>query len=230
MKTATWGDLHGHDNWKKMNPTDYDLIVFLGDYVDSLVLDDKTIITNFHDVISLKKKYPKKVKLLIGNHETSYLYPDYRASGYRHSTANEICTLLTENAGLFQIAHQHRNYLWTHAGIHQGFFDLKIKSRIADSDTDLAFTLNRLYLEGFPPIFEIGPQRMGSRKNIGGPLWLDKSLIITKPMKGYHQIIGHTHVKTIKHYQPYHNDPNTTVTICDCVEYGDGSFYELEIE
>ena len=105
MKTVTWGDLHGHDNWKITNPADYDLIIFLGDYVDSHVLDDKTIITNFNEIIRFKKKYPHKVKLLIGNHETSYLLPAYRASGYRPSIADEIIKSLTENAGLFQVAY-----------------------------------------------------------------------------------------------------------------------------
>ncbi len=131
-----------------MNPVDYDLIIFLGDYVDSFVLDDKSIISNFREIIRLKKKYPKKVKLLIGNHETSYLFPAYRASGYRPSMAKIVVKLLTQNAGLFQLAYQLGNILWTHAGIHQGFYDLKIKSGIIDSDIDLAATLNRLYLEG----------------------------------------------------------------------------------
>ena len=230
MKTITIGDLHGRRTWKNIHPDDYDLIVFLGDYVDSLWVDSTTILDNFKEVIGFKKSHPQKVRLLIGNHETSYLFPASRASGYRPGMADEVCELLTTNAGLFQIACQYRNYLWTHAGIHQGFYDHKIKSRIVESDPDLAFTLERLYLESYPPIFEIGPQRMGSSKIIGGPLWLDKSLIITKPLKGYHQIIGHTRVETIRQYRPYHNDPDTSVTICDCVEYGDGSFYKLEIE
>ncbi|MBK6966908.1 MAG: hypothetical protein IPH20_24150 [Bacteroidales bacterium] len=60
MKTITIGDLHGRRTWKNIHPDDYDLIVFLGDYVDSLWVDSTTILNNFHDIIGFKKSHPQK--------------------------------------------------------------------------------------------------------------------------------------------------------------------------
>jgi len=73
MKILTIGDLQGLPDWKKANPEDFDLIIFLGDYLDSPIVKDKDMITNLKEIISLKKKNPEKVKLLLGNHEISYL-------------------------------------------------------------------------------------------------------------------------------------------------------------
>jgi len=228
LKTITIGDIHGLDSWKRITPDDYDLIVFLGDYVDSFTISDGPMMANFHEIIRFKKSYPDKVILLLGNHEASYLDRMYRATGFRPSIRDEVMLLLRVNAHLFQVAYQYRNYLWSHAGIHQGFFDLKIKPQISGSDQNLASTLDRLYHEKYYPIFEAGPERGGSSKNIGGPLWLDKSQVIAKPLKGFHQIVGHTPVNSIEQYQPYPSDPDTSVTFCDCLERGDGSFYELD--
>lgn len=35
MKTLTIGDLHGLPHWKRIDSEQYDVIIFLGDYVDS---------------------------------------------------------------------------------------------------------------------------------------------------------------------------------------------------
>jgi hypothetical protein len=182
---------------------------------------------NFHEIVGFKKAFPQKVVLLVGNHELSYIDPLYRVTGFRRNIEKDVLSLLTENAHLFQVAFQHKNYLWTHAGIHQGFYDLKIIPKILKSDVDLASTLERLYHENYPPIFEIGPERGGNSQNIGGPLWLDKSVLQSKPLKGFHQIVGHSPVSTIEECLPYLTDPDTSVTFCDCLERGDVRFFEL---
>jgi hypothetical protein len=53
--------------------------------------------------------------------------------------------------------------------------------------------------------------------------------LLEKPLQGYHQIVGHTPVKTIEHYLPFEDDPDTSVTLCDSIAQGDKSFYTLEI-
>ncbi len=229
MKIITIGDIHGLDNWKAVVPEKFDKIIFLGDYLDSFNVGDEQMIKNFSEIITFKKQWFKKVILLYGNHEASYLNPKYRATGYRPSIAKMAEEMLSRHREYFILAWQYKNYLWSHAGIHQGFYDYRIKSSILENDANLAFTLQRLFEEGHPPIFEVGYERGGGRKNTGGPLWLDKKLLIKKPLRGYHQVAGHSPVNTIKHYFPYPNDPETSVTLCDCLEWGDGKFYELEI-
>jgi len=84
--------------------------------------------------------------------------------------------------------------------------------------------------EKYEPLFEIGYERGGMRNEIGGPFWIDRHALLKNTLKGYHQIVGHTPVKTIKVFRPNPTtDPNTSVTFCDCIEHGDGSFYEIEI-
>jgi predicted phosphodiesterase len=225
LKTLTIGDIHGLPDWKKVNPADFDVIIFLGDYVDSY-----TIVDNLEEIISFKNAFQQKVKLLIGNHENSYLFRQFRTTGYRYTIAEQITTILEINISLFQVAWQHENFLWTHAGIHSDYYNQKIASRVMETDECLATTLERLFKEVYAPLFEIGPERGGwNDKSNGGPFWLDSSRFIKNPLRGYHQIVGHSPVKTIEYYEPYENDKNTSVTLCDCLEWGDGSFYRLEI-
>jgi hypothetical protein len=230
MKTLTIGDIHGLPDWKKINPADFDVIIFLGDYVDSYTIEDKAVLDNLEEIISLKNAFQKKVKLLIGNHENSYLFRQYRATGYRYTIAEQVTTILKNNISLFQVAWQYQNYLWTHAGIHTEYYNQKIAPGVRETDESLAATLERLFKEEYPPLFEVGPERGAwNDKSNGGPFWLDSSRLLKNPLRGHHQIVGHTPVKTVEYHKPYENDGNTSVVLCDCIERGDGSFYSLEI-
>jgi hypothetical protein len=185
---------------------------------------------NLEEIISLKTAFPKKVKLLLGNHENSYLFRQYRTTGYRYTIGEKVCALLKNNLSLFQVAWQHKNYLWTHAGIHSEYYTQKMMPQVRKEDENIAATLERLYKEEYPPLFEIGPERGGWNDNSnGGIFWLDSSRLVKNPLRGYHQIVGHTPVETIEHYRPDENDPNTSVTLCDCIDRGDGSFYTLKM-
>jgi hypothetical protein len=229
MQTITIGDIHGRDLWKTIDPFRYDRIIFLGDYVDSHTVRDEQMLINLRDIIRFRKTYPEKVVLLTGNHEISYLLERYRCSGYRPSIATEVVFLLKTYRALFSAAYQAGDYLWTHAGLRQDFYDKKIRPKILEEDENLEATLNRLFNARHAPVFEIGPQRGGSPRAIGGPLWLDRSALVRNPLRGYHQVVGHTPVPTLYYHQPYPDDPSTSVTFCDCLEYGDNSFYECEI-
>ncbi|HBC80352.1 MAG TPA: hypothetical protein DEO60_13155 [Bacteroidales bacterium] len=231
MKILTIGDIHGLSDWKKVNPADNDVIVFSGDYIDSFNVDSKRMLDNLEAIVSFRAAYPDKVKLLIGNHENSYLFRQYRATGYRYEVAEQILKILKTNLNLFQVAWQYRNYLWTHAGIHSDYYNRNIVPVIKETDESLSATLERLYNEEYRVLFEVGYERGGwDEKMTGGPFWIDKSRLIENPLRGYHQIVGHTPVKTVEHYTPFENDPDTSITFCDCIERGDGSFYNLEIQ
>jgi predicted MPP superfamily phosphohydrolase len=122
MKILTIPDIHGKTIWKSVFDPSYDLIVFLGDYVDSFDTPDDIMVQNLKDVISIKNDHPDKVVLLWGNHEMHYLFPgtQFRCSGFRPSIVFEVSPLLIHNKSIFQFAFQYQNYLWTHAGVHRG--------------------------------------------------------------------------------------------------------------
>jgi len=229
IKTITIGDLHGRDRWKSVDPEQFDKIIFLGDYFDSFMVGDEAMLQNFAEIIAFKQEYFDKVVLLLGNHETSYLSSKYRSTGYRPTIADVVEKLLWSYMELFKIAWQKGPYLWTHAGVHQLYYDTRIVPEMVESDLNVADTLQRLYEAEFPPIFEVGEERGGRRGDIGGPLWIHKERLMGNPLRGYHQIVGHTPIRTVIHYQPREEDPDTTITFCDCIERGDEKLYELII-
>ena len=118
MRTMSIGDLHGKDLWKQIDINNFDKVIFIGDYVDSWDIKDEDILNNLLDLIELKKIFPNKVILLLGNHDIQYLFfPNYSCSGFRNSMLYSLEITFKENIKLFQIAFQEQNYLFTHAGI-----------------------------------------------------------------------------------------------------------------
>lgn len=86
MRIRVIGDVHGKSWWKSLvkDIDEVDMIVFLGDYVDSYNISDEQIINNLLDIIEFKKSYEDKVILLLGNHEYNYISPYIGyCSGYR---------------------------------------------------------------------------------------------------------------------------------------------------
>src|SRR5688572_29756905 len=120
MKILAIGDLHGKTVWTKVNIEQYNKIIFIGDYLDDWTESDTNIISNFKNIIACKKKYPDKVVLLFGNHETHYCFEEVEKSpGYRDSYSAIAKELLLNNLELFTTSYQVNNYLFTHAGLSQ---------------------------------------------------------------------------------------------------------------
>ena len=61
-------------------------IIFLGDYVDDWNKPPEASYNLLTRLITLKKAYPDKVVLLLGNHDFHYIYDDARYSGYNYET------------------------------------------------------------------------------------------------------------------------------------------------
>lgn len=250
MKILSIGDIHGYSTWKKLlnykkvdnqiEIDEYDKIIFVGDYCDDYNLSDNDIYDNLLDIIELKKIFPDKVILLFGNHDVQYLLGDrHLCSGFRSSMYNRLKLLFKENRNLFQLAYQINNYLWTHAGVHVGFYKElnkldciiqrgeKRTNLLIDKNNNLANILNFCFDNMHDPIFDCGWIR-GGKASVGGPLWCDFSEIYKKPLKGYHQIVGHNRRKMIEHFKNY-GDKNTSVTFIDCLQDGCEKKYIIEI-
>jgi len=238
----TIGDTHGFDTWKHAlnywRPAEeetyvnkFDYIIFLGDYVDEFIMSDNQIYDNLLEIIELKKKYPDKVILLWGNHDIHYFIEGNKCSGHRASMEFRLKEIFTQNEKLFQLAFQYKNYIWSHAGIHKGWFKFNIEQKkyiIRNGENveylsieneflakeNIANILNFCFEARHQPIFDCGRER-GGRAKVGGPLWADKNETYKKPLAGYHQIVGHTRIKEIKQYDFYKGD--TSITYVDCI-------------
>jgi len=148
MKHIIIGDLHGKDCWKEINISAYDKVVFLGDYVDHWNLPDLKISQNLEEIIKLKSKHPKKIELLLGNHDVQYLhYPHFRCSGFRPSMQRSLTWLFDSNKDLFKIAYQKGDHLFTHAGVtnawYAEFLELPVLQQIRDEHDTIADLLNK---------------------------------------------------------------------------------------
>lgn len=201
MKILTIGDIHGRNNWWKIakNAIDsYDYIVFTGDYVDSFYIRNEKIVHNLNKIIQFKLKYPTQVILIWGNHDVQYLsdYYSKQCSGYRAAYALTLHEIFTKHKTLFQFAFQIENYIWTHAGINDWWYD-KFYNMLIELDIDtnpdlLADNINMLYNSSkFSILNTVGAIRGGL--DYGDILWSDKDENLMLPVRlSLHQIVGHT--------------------------------------
>lgn len=140
-------DVHGRFFWKE--PIKYIIentdktIVFLGDYVDPYdddffnenneplyenigTINDmlKNTIKILKEIIALKKLYPDRIILLLGNHDCSYMIgTEICKARYDRSNCREISNLFKENKDLFQLAYEttinDKHIIFSHAGINK---------------------------------------------------------------------------------------------------------------
>jgi len=239
MKILTVGDIHGRPDWLDMADmkilsttpnliTDFDKYIFVGDYVDSYDITNVEIIHNLKQIIQFKLNYPEQVILLSGNHDVQYMMPQgdkYACSGFRPEGYYDLHDLFRKNIELFQLAYQYETHLWSHAGVHIGWYEYDFPYQ----GQNIAEDLNGAFREENPTIFQVSYSRGGWNRN-PGPLWADKTETWEKPIKGYHQIIGHSRVKEIITHFPYKGDVDTSVTYVDCQDgKSENTYHILEI-
>lgn len=213
MHIVAIGDVHGRDAWKEIQDSKADHIVFIGDYVDPhRPIPDFEVLRNLEEIIAFKQSDPERIMLLLGNHDAQYLhYPLYSCSGHRADLQSTLGALFLENEDLFQIAWQHHRYLFTHAGISQGWYDRHLATLNNYKRKNLAETLDAIHnSEDRDILFEVGRVRGGWHR-YGGPIWADQSETQCDYLAGFHQIVGHSRVKDFEHY----GDGNASITYID---------------
>jgi hypothetical protein len=147
---------------------------------------------------------------------------------------DDLQILFRENYKLFQFAYQYKNVIWTHAGIHKGWWKYyaephlkgKKENRFAPfvvNCENVADKLNLMFEFNCEALFMVGHHRGGYDK-VGGPIWTDKREIYDNPLPGYHQVVGHNPVKFV---QTYIFKEGTKITFCDCLTKG--HWYTFEI-
>jgi predicted MPP superfamily phosphohydrolase len=224
MKIISIGDIHGRKTWKQIDPSKYDKVIFVGDYVDSFDVQNEDMLSNLLDIIQFKKDNMDKVVLLLGNHDIQYMFhPEFRCSGFRATMLASLYPLFNENRSLFQCAYQIDNYLWTHAGISNSWYK-KYEEYFAslESDETIASRINEISNSSKNWILhEVGAIRGGLRYDEGGITWADRSETLGNSLNGYHQIVGHTPIAKITTF----GNESTSITYIDTKE-----FYESEIK
>lgn len=197
MKLLVISDLHEKDCWKtRLQDEDWDKVIFLGDYVDSWTHKDEPCINNLKDIIEFKRSMGDNCILLLGNHDIHYMFsPNYRCSGFQQSCAGVLKMIYNQDKDLFQIAHLEGNYLFTHAGVSKAWLS-KYSEIYAEFKGNIAERLNSIFNSHYEYILnDVGPASGGMRYDKSGPLWLrpDEDEII----HNYHQVVGHTPIKSI---------------------------------
>lgn len=221
MLYLSLGDVHGRVEAlqiAKENIDKVDKIIFIGDYVDSFDVLPVMILHNLKEIVEFKKQYPDKVELLLGNHDVQYIIKDQVCSGYQAGMLWDYKSVFMDNINLFKIAHQHDNIIFSHAGIHKGWYAQFLEPMMEEGEL-IADALNELWAKGiyknkWDPLFNVGISRGGHSK-VGGPLWLDKSVASKKPLDNYHQVVGHTALDEIKTIFPHNNNGDTSITFID---------------
>lgn len=189
MKIAVLGDTHGRDLWKQLN--NYDLIIFQGDYLDNFDVKPQNQINNFKNILKYKKNH--NVILLLGNHDYHYLtFTKERYSGFQSKYYYTISDLFMENLDCFQIGYSHGNFLFTHAGVTQTWWQ-------NISDEDFSVKLLNDFLKHKPTVFGFQystrrsvPTDVYGNNTFQGPLWIRPDSLIEDAIEGYQQIVGHT--------------------------------------
>jgi hypothetical protein len=207
MKIIAIGDTHGRKLWWDIvsREADADLFLFIGDYFDTKEgIAPIRQMENFTDLLEFRNEHPEKVVLLTGNHDYHYL-PCCKQSGSGKEYAFEDAIReLVEPAwksGVLQMAWQHEDYLFTHAGLTTTWCeDHNVMARWACKD------LNRMFLH-LPESFNFtkGPNQSVSGDDVTqGPLWVRPKSLIADALPGYTHVVGHTQVKEITYHHGHY--------------------------
>lgn len=253
-KIALFGSRAGYDEWRnkcddpaqdisKYPIAKYDHVVFIGDYVDSFLISTGIIKHNLHEIVHLKTKLPEIVILVLGNHDISYKNGNY-CSGFKAEMLHDYQELFNtkiKGESIFQAAFQHKDWLWTHAGVTLGFYNdiivpLRSGKKVGRFASfykkmkNVAEVLNFMYESNNEDIFRVGYSRGGWSK-VPGPFWADKSDLTHKPMFEINQIVGHTPCDFIKEVEFAHGryEPKAvSLYFIDNLEYGMNQVLDLD--
>jgi hypothetical protein len=193
-------DVHGRDFWRPA--LDYPgTVIFLGDYTDAYGMEGFSQDNAYQclkEIVDFKKKNPERVTLLVGNHELHYYNKDYACSRFNERYFDRYNEILAgkDTANLFQLCKQIRKYLFIHAGITKGWYDLHYEE-FSQLGNTLEEQLNNLFITNKKAFHEASRHR-GGPNEAGSPLWADIDEHFEEPEHfddSIIQIIGHTRMR-----------------------------------
>lgn len=227
MKLAVIGDLHGKPCWKDLlKDNNFDKIVFLGDYSDDswVTFTDKEISDNLKDVIEFKRNNNSKVELLIGNHDFQYIVGYPTASRYRKSYAKELNKIFNDNKDIFNIVYVLKDYVFSHAGITNGWINYIKKKYNIDDFNDITKIINMVY-SNCKEDCNIASYRRGGMNMFAGILWADIHDLKEDGCFDYNQVVGHNRVKV----NTVIEKNNHKIYMCDHFDTDDSRLIVLDV-
>lgn len=184
------------------------MIIFMGDYWDSFDLSYETQRDTFLEIISLKKRCPDNVILLLGNHDIHYLTKNVLYTGFQDHRALAIETLLRENLSSFQNAFQYGKYLFTHAGLSKPFWNVISEYYEKDNYNNVADYLNECSIEkAHTLVIKDGNHPMNNISMIR-PYSLIMDMYLDEKIQC--QVVGHTSGDSMRMYL------GGKLIVCDC--------------
>lgn len=189
MKTLVLGDIHGRTIWKQIiGKEEFDRIIFIGDYFDSIDYHADHQMNNFLDIIEYKKNGGKEVILLVGNHDYHYIEGvEQEYSGWQKRANASISFLIKDNLKHLQMAYEQDNILFTHAGVTKTFL-----KEIGWAKENVADFLNDVF-EWRPLSFRFvsGYDRTGDN-TFQSCIWVRPRALAKDSNLGMTQVVGHT--------------------------------------
>lgn len=201
-------------------------VIFTGDYMDPYRYEgftDEEGIEKLEEIIDYKKSRPNEVTLLIGNHDTSWIWSPQGFERTSSKHYNRLHKLYRDNINLFEPCKLIGDTLFTHAGVSKRWLESENKSFLRSK---LDFNLNELNIVQYinseyflelerdraietsicyptlkSSIFNIGWARGGY--GIGGPFWSDFNQEFSNPNWNLWQVFGHqqaTYTGSIRTY------------------------------
>lgn len=200
-------DVHGRTFWRRAKDLakQYQKIIFLGDYLDPYGYEGITpdmALEEFKEIIEFKKKYPKKVTLLLGNHDLHYLFPYFIPSTRRNIfKVAEYQRMYEENRDLFTCFKMFRSFghkwLFSHAGITQHWLRQNKISLSELLDKSLDELLDNKGIRWGGLLEQISYHRGGNYR-WGSPVWADihevqdDAAVLNEKLT---QIVGHNQIR-----------------------------------
>lgn len=224
MKIIAIGDLHGRDTWRQIveKEKEADKFIFMGDYWDSFDVPFIEQLANWYNLVTFKAANPDKVVLLIGNHDFHYMwFAKEQYSGYQDSHYMVIRELLKDATNLWnmQMAYQEGEYLFTHAGVTNTWFDANRFGYILEEWTT-AEIINYIF-QDHPEAFRFTPSTgldTYGDSITQSPIWVRSQSLIKDTLQGLTQVVGHTHMKVITYFS--NTEDSHQIILTDTFDHG----------
>lgn len=225
-------DTHGRLFWKEAVQDWKGKIVFFGDYLDPYEYQENIspddAFKNLLDILEFKKENKDRVVLLLGNHDTHYIWEEAVISSRFCREKEELFReTFLENIELFKVSDfdtvDDEILLYTHAGLTKWWFKQNNFDLDSIPSSELSDWLNKLSEtpEGRKALTTVGRSRGGYAPS-GGPMWADyyddhdpyfANREDGRIKNNIYQVFGHT---LAGFDDKYHYQPGENIACIDC--------------
>lgn len=228
MRIAVIGDIHGLETWRNIadKVSDYDRIIFIGDYVDSYHAINQLQRQNLLDIIQFRDENPDKVILLLGNHDMHYIIRGLECSGFSRNKYDLFHRIYRDNLDKFKMIHREGYFIFSHAGLSSKY--LKYYGHDSeDIDTAIDYVNSRLHINLYAFDFHEGDGSWVGNHPLQGPTWIRPDALVEANedswLEDFVQVFGHT--KSLDS-EKFAKD-NNWMYICTDVLW-DGKYVEID--